>query len=105
MLFSCVFILVSLFSPSLHPHADTQIRCAFRVAEFAQGYNGELRTTEWYIYTFDTLPIFIAILIWAIIWPPAYLGDNERSDLYTETGAQSDDSHMAMRTLSDPAKP
>jgi hypothetical protein len=105
MLFSCVFVLVCHLFLSQN-EADNQIRCAFRVAEFAQGYNGTLRTTEWYIYTFDTLPIFIAIAIWAVIWPPNYLGDGQ-SSLYTETrvdSARSDDSHMAMRTMSDSSK-
>lgn len=55
----------------------SQIRCTFRVAEFAQGYSGKLRTVEWYIYALDTLPIFLAIAIWTIIWPPNYLGDGK----------------------------
>ncbi|KAI9637186.1 RTA1 like protein-domain-containing protein [Dioszegia hungarica] len=58
LIWTCVFIL---------------IRCAFRVAEYSEGYSGKLRTTEWYIYTFDTLSLFVGIAIWAIVWPPRYL--------------------------------
>lgn len=57
----------------LSPSLTLQIRCAFRVAEYSEGYSGKLRTTEWYIYTFDTLSLFVGIAIWAIVWPPRYL--------------------------------
>lgn len=53
------------------------IRSVYRIAEFAQGYDGKLRTTEAYFYALDSLPLFLAIAVWAVVWPPAYL----RADL------------------------
>ncbi|GMK56862.1 hypothetical protein CspeluHIS016_0307020 [Cutaneotrichosporon spelunceum] len=50
------------------------VRCVFRVIEFSQGYSGYLRTTEWCYYTLDTLPLFLAIVVWAVVWPPRILG-------------------------------
>ncbi|KAK9716780.1 RTA1 like protein, partial [Basidiobolus ranarum] len=45
------------------------IRSIYRIAEFAQGYNGYLISHEVYSYVFDPLMIFIAILA-SIILPP-----------------------------------
>lgn len=52
------------------------IRCVFRVIEFAQGYDGVLRTTEGYFYLLDSLPIALAIGVWVFVWPPAILRDS-----------------------------
>lgn len=52
------------------------VRCIFRVIEFAQGYSGYLRTNEWAYYALDTLPLFLAILVWAFIWPPVILHED-----------------------------
>ena len=50
-----------------------QIRCIYRVIEFAQGYDGYLRTTEWCFYVLDTLPLLAAIIVWLIVWPTSIL--------------------------------
>lgn len=49
------------------------IRSGYRIAEYAQGYDGTLRTTEAYFYALDSLPLFLAIAVWTVVWPPAYL--------------------------------
>ncbi|KAB5590798.1 hypothetical protein CTheo_5760 [Ceratobasidium theobromae] len=49
------------------------IRSAFRTVENAQGFHGYLATHEVYFYTLDTLPLFIAILVFTVAWPPLYL--------------------------------
>ncbi|KAK1924191.1 RTA1 like protein-domain-containing protein [Papiliotrema laurentii] len=49
------------------------VRSIFRIIEFAQGYDGNLRTVEWYFYAFDALPVLLAIAVYAVIWPPNYL--------------------------------
>jgi hypothetical protein len=54
------------------------IRCVFRVIEFSQGYGGYLRNTEWCYYSLDTLPLFLAIVVWAIVWPPNILVESEK---------------------------
>lgn len=69
--------------------SDSQIRCIFRVIEFAQGYSGYLRTNEWAYYALDTLPLFLAIVVWAFIWPPSIIveGENMPSTPATESYA------------------
>lgn len=47
-----------------------QVRSVYRIAEYAQGYDGYLRTTEAYFYALDSLPLFLAISIWVLVWPP-----------------------------------
>ncbi|WVQ64665.1 uncharacterized protein L199_002832 [Kwoniella botswanensis] len=51
------------------------IRCIFRVIEYAEGFDGKLRNTEWAFYVFDALPLFLAIAVWLFIWPPAIMRD------------------------------
>lgn len=63
---------MSLLISGLTP-ADDQIRCVFRVAEFSQGYDGKLRTVEFWFYILDTLPLVIGIAVWTVVWPPKIL--------------------------------
>ncbi|EJD37898.1 RTA1-like protein [Auricularia subglabra TFB-10046 SS5] len=49
------------------------IRCIYRVAEGTQGYFGPLATTEWIFYTFDVLPLFIAVSVFVPFWPGRFL--------------------------------
>ncbi|RXK37328.1 hypothetical protein M231_05394 [Tremella mesenterica] len=49
------------------------IRSAYRVAEYASGRFGYLMTHEWPFYALDSLPLFLAILPWAVVWPPQHL--------------------------------
>ena len=46
-----------------------QIRSIYRMIEMSQGYSGKIATTEAYFYAFDTLPLFIAILVYTPFWP------------------------------------
>ena len=50
-----------------------QIRCIYRVAEGSQGYFGPLATTEWIFYTFDTIPLFVAVAVFVPFWPGRFL--------------------------------
>ncbi|KAF7344190.1 hypothetical protein MVEN_01709400 [Mycena venus] len=45
------------------------IRSIFRVAEFAGGYNGTIATHEGYFYAFDTLPLWLAMSLYCVVWP------------------------------------
>ncbi|KAK7048308.1 RTA1 like protein-domain-containing protein [Favolaschia claudopus] len=54
MLVTCVGILV---------------RSIFRIIEFAGGYRGAVYTHEWYFYAFDTLPLWLSMTVFAIVWP------------------------------------
>lgn len=49
------------------------VRNGYRTAEYAEGWNGKLNSTEWYFYVFDSIPLFLAILPWTILWAPRYL--------------------------------
>ena len=58
------------------------------MAEYAQGYQGVLRTTEIYFYLLDSLPLLLAMSVWIFVWPPTFLlqdvgplagGENESS--------------------------
>ncbi|GAA5855451.1 hypothetical protein JCM8547_007835 [Rhodosporidiobolus lusitaniae] len=45
------------------------IRCTFRTVEYAQGYSGYLITHEIYFYLLDALPLFLAMSLYAYVWP------------------------------------
>ncbi|KAJ7036790.1 RTA1 like protein-domain-containing protein [Mycena alexandri] len=45
------------------------IRSIFRVAEFAQGYSGYITTHEGFFYIFDTVPLWIAMTLYCVVWP------------------------------------
>lgn len=61
------------------------VRSVFRTIENAQGFDGTLATTESYFYLLDCVPLWIAILVFAIVWPPSYLtGLESRTALYDE---------------------
>ncbi|KAJ7909588.1 RTA1 like protein-domain-containing protein, partial [Mycena leptocephala] len=51
------------------------IRSVFRIAEFAGGYRGTIATHEGYFYAFDTLPLWVAMTLYCIVWPTrAFIG-------------------------------
>ncbi|TBU64716.1 RTA1-domain-containing protein [Dichomitus squalens] len=45
------------------------IRCVYRVSELSQGYRGHLATTEGFFYGLDSLPLFIAVVVYIPFWP------------------------------------
>ncbi|KAF5336746.1 hypothetical protein D9758_016280 [Tetrapyrgos nigripes] len=49
------------------------IRSAFRVVEYAQGYNGFLSTHEGYFYLLDALPLWLAMTQFCFFWPSRFL--------------------------------
>jgi len=51
------------------------IRSGYRVAELSQGFFGHLATTEAFFYGLDTIPLFLAISVYVVCWPPAYIGN------------------------------
>ncbi|KAF8317734.1 RTA1-like protein [Clavulina sp. PMI_390] len=53
------------------------IRSIYRVIEGSQGYFGPLATNQIVVYTLDSLPLFIAIAIYILIWPGNYI-DSQR---------------------------
>ncbi|BEI82856.1 hypothetical protein CcaverHIS002_0307240 [Cutaneotrichosporon cavernicola] len=74
------------------------VRCVFRVIEFSQGYSGYLRTTEWCYYVLDTLPLFLAIVVWAVVWPPSILVESDKWAATHEHGHEYDLTSMGGST-------
>ncbi|KAF8303265.1 hypothetical protein DL93DRAFT_2090372 [Clavulina sp. PMI_390] len=49
------------------------IRSIYRTASGLQGYRGSLATSQAAFYIFDSLPCFIAIGVYVIVWPGNYI--------------------------------
>ncbi|KAH6892586.1 RTA1 like protein-domain-containing protein [Thelonectria olida] len=49
------------------------IRSIYRMIEFGGGKNGKTQQEEWYMYVFDTLPIFLVVLLFSIWFPGNFL--------------------------------
>ncbi|KAI1397195.1 RTA1-domain-containing protein [Hypoxylon fuscum] len=49
------------------------IRSVFRVVEFAEGPTGTVMKQEWFMYVFDTLPIFLLVCCFCFFFPGSYL--------------------------------
>ncbi|KAG1866557.1 RTA1-like protein [Suillus subalutaceus] len=49
------------------------IRSCYRVAELAQGFHGALGSSETAFYLGDTLPLFVAIVIYVPFWPGKFI--------------------------------
>ncbi|KAI0386241.1 RTA1-domain-containing protein [Hypomontagnella monticulosa] len=49
------------------------IRSVFRVVEFAEGPTGTVMQQEWFMYVLDTLPIFLVVVSFCLIFPGSYL--------------------------------
>ncbi|KAJ1645953.1 hypothetical protein J3B02_000843 [Coemansia erecta] len=44
------------------------LRSIYRIAEFADGYGGKIYSAEWAFYVFDTILIFIAFLVYIVLF-------------------------------------
>ncbi|KAA1474333.1 RTA1-domain-containing protein [Dentipellis sp. KUC8613] len=49
------------------------IRSIYRTVEMSQGFSGPLSTTEGYFYGLDTLPLFIAVVVYIPFWPGRFI--------------------------------
>ncbi|ESK96060.1 integral to membrane protein [Moniliophthora roreri MCA 2997] len=49
------------------------IRSVYRTVEISEGFAGHLATTEAFFYALDTLPLFIAIVIYIPFWPGRFI--------------------------------
>jgi hypothetical protein len=75
LLVSCIGILVYLQRLYALTYADRhwQIRSVYRVIELSQGFEGRLSTIEAFFYGLDTLPLFLAIVIYIPFWPGRFM--------------------------------
>ena len=48
------------------------------MTELSQGYHGHLATTEAFFYALDSLPLFIAIVVYVPFWPARMLPEIDR---------------------------
>ena len=61
-------------------------RSVFRVIEFAMGHDGYLLSTEWPLYVFDSVPMFVVMVIsWK--WFPSTVNGTGSSVLMTSLGS------------------
>lgn len=66
---ACIKLIWVLYFSS----AFVSIRCIYRIVEYAQGRGGYLLTHEVFLFTLDTLPLLLAIIIYIPFWPAKYL--------------------------------
>ncbi|KAF8165290.1 RTA1-like protein [Crassisporium funariophilum] len=59
------------------------VRSGFRVAELSEGFQGPLTTSETLFYALDTLPLFVAIVVYIPFWPGRFIDD--RNQILKET--------------------
>lgn len=45
------------------------MRCVFRIIEYEQGYRGYLILHEGYFYILDSLPLWVSMTLYAVLWP------------------------------------
>ncbi|KAF7346235.1 hypothetical protein MSAN_01850500 [Mycena sanguinolenta] len=62
------------------------VRSIFRVAEYADGYTGTISTHEGYFYLFDTVPLWISMSLYCVVWPVRALFN--RSEQQLELGSR-----------------
>ncbi|KAK5652746.1 hypothetical protein OQA88_9599 [Cercophora sp. LCS_1] len=72
------------------------IRCIYRVAEFAEGVEGYSFTHEWMFWIFESAPMLIAISVFCVWHPSAYLGrDGAKSRIIAKGGESGDSEELA----------
>lgn len=69
-----------------------QIRSVYRTIELSQGFEGRLSTIEAFFYGLDTLPLFLAIVIYIPFWPGRFMpSTNVQPVPETESPTESDE--------------
>ncbi|CAA7259818.1 unnamed protein product [Cyclocybe aegerita] len=53
------------------------VRSVFRVIELSEGFQGPLTTSEALFYALDTLPLFVAIVVYVPFWPGRFIRPQE----------------------------
>ncbi len=69
-----------------------QIRSVYRTIELSEGFQGRLATSEAFFYGLDTLPLFIAIVIYLPFWPGRFIPSVDvNAETRTLEGKQPDE--------------
>ena len=79
--------------------AMLQIRCIYRVAEFAEGVEGYAFRHEWLFWVFESAPMLVAIIVFCFSHPGAYLG---RGGWERRTGGKGGESGESEEMASRP---
>lgn len=84
---SSILIMVSRHPARLEGFSaeNTQIRCIFRVIEFAEGIDGYIYSHEWMFWIFEALAMLMAIGVFCLFHPSKYLGQSGISFRTTPT--------------------
>lgn len=53
----------------------SQIRCVFRMVEFAEGNDGYTLRHEWIFWVFEALLMIFALLVFCVWFPSKYIGN------------------------------
>lgn len=56
------------------------IRSVYRTIELGEGFHGHLATTEAFFYGLDTLPLFLAIVVFVPFWPGRFIPREKAAD-------------------------
>ncbi|KAJ7511639.1 RTA1 like protein-domain-containing protein [Mycena galericulata] len=56
------------------------IRSIFRIAEFSEGFSGYIARHEGYFYLFDSLPLWISMTLYCVVWPTRFLSEHPRTE-------------------------
>jgi len=72
----CLLTLLAIHFPPPPQQLLLQIRSVFRVIEGSQGDFGPLATNQAAFFLLDSLPLFIAVVIYIPFWPGQYINTN-----------------------------
>jgi hypothetical protein len=81
------------------------IRSFYRVVELSQGFQGPIAQNEVLFYALDTLPLFIAILVYVPFWPGRFITrepavvSRDTIGVEPESGKEKDDHTVAQRVV------
>lgn len=76
-----------------------QVRCIYRVGEFTEGTEGYAFLHEWMFWVFESLPMLVAIGIFAVYHPSKYLGHDGGKSRIRIKGMEGGDSEEAAAEL------
>lgn len=78
-------VFICLYATTLLMH----LRNSFRVAEFAQGFEGDLGAHEHYLYVFDFMPIYACFLFFTFMHYGFWLGPQAPAMLARQDGKRN----------------
>jgi hypothetical protein len=59
-------------------------RCIFRLIEYATGNASYLISHEWTLYVFDTVPMFLMLVLMLVLQPARYISENDGKQIASD---------------------